>query len=433
MLIKWIDSQRARRILGLLALTVVATACGPVYVQRDDAYYQETRATASYSATAGGQQWSYLDAHGYWTNTARLGRVWVAAANRDPNWRPYYYGHWDHTDYGWTWVSDEAWGWGPYHYGRWTWHDRHHWVWIPGYTWGPAWVTWRSGGGCVGWAPMGPSGVNSSHHTFWVFVPQGSIYRTRVATAVIRPGRAQVIYNQSVNVGGSQRIRDHRGGVTTYNRGPSVSVANGWTNNRVRTTSVTKIPSAVPRAIPTGRAPANTGRRPTYTPNARTSNGVATRPAPTFSGARVSPTPARPGYRAPTAPGYRTGPGAGGPTRAAPVYRAPSYRTPAYRPPSRQAPQPTSRTGRPGTRAAPVYQAPTRRAPTYTAPTRRAPTYTAPTRSAPSYGRSAPRADSRSTPYRVTPRSSSSSSSKKRPVTRTRAAPSRSRPSRRDR
>ena len=31
------------------------------------------------------------------------------------------------------------------------------WCWIPGTTWGPAWVNWRWGGGYVGWAPMAPA------------------------------------------------------------------------------------------------------------------------------------------------------------------------------------------------------------------------------------------------------------------------------------
>ena len=31
----------------------------------------------------------------------------------------------------------------------------HGWYWIPGRTWGPAWVSWAVGGGYVGWCPLG--------------------------------------------------------------------------------------------------------------------------------------------------------------------------------------------------------------------------------------------------------------------------------------
>ncbi len=63
-----------------------------------------------------------------------------------------------YTDDGWTWVADpsEPWGWATYHYGRWTNLDGIGWVWVPGYTWAPAWVSWRYGGGYCGWAPLPP-------------------------------------------------------------------------------------------------------------------------------------------------------------------------------------------------------------------------------------------------------------------------------------
>ena len=32
--------------------------------------------------------------------------------------------------------------------------DSYGWVWVPGYEWGPAWVSWRTGGDYVGWAPL---------------------------------------------------------------------------------------------------------------------------------------------------------------------------------------------------------------------------------------------------------------------------------------
>ena len=33
------------------------------------------------------------------------------------------------------------------------------WCWVPGYTWGPAWVSWRYGDGYCGWAPLPPDSL----------------------------------------------------------------------------------------------------------------------------------------------------------------------------------------------------------------------------------------------------------------------------------
>jgi hypothetical protein len=92
---------------------------------------------------------------GTWIQTADYGYVWQPQVN-DPDWAPYTNGHWVYTDAGWTWDSDEPWGWATYHYGRWVNLEGIGWVWVPGYTWAPAWVSWRYGDGFAGWAPLPP-------------------------------------------------------------------------------------------------------------------------------------------------------------------------------------------------------------------------------------------------------------------------------------
>ncbi len=92
---------------------------------------------------------------GSWIQTNDYGYVWQPNVN-DPNWAPYTEGHWVYTSDGWTWASDEPWGWATYHYGRWVNLDQIGWCWVPGYTWAPAWVSWRYGGGYCGWAPLPP-------------------------------------------------------------------------------------------------------------------------------------------------------------------------------------------------------------------------------------------------------------------------------------
>src|SRR4030088_2397088 len=96
---------------------------------------------------------------GSWVEVADYGYCWqpsVAVSNS--KWRPYSDGYWAYTDVGWTWVSYEDFGWATYHYGRWTRLRDRGWFWVPGREWGPAWVSWRTGGDYVGWAPLPPRG-----------------------------------------------------------------------------------------------------------------------------------------------------------------------------------------------------------------------------------------------------------------------------------
>ena len=94
---------------------------------------------------------------GSWIEIGNYGYCWQPdVAVSDSSWRPYADGYWAYTDLGWTWVSYEDFGWATYHYGRWVRLSDMGWVWVPGYRWGPAWVSWRYGGNYVGWAPLPP-------------------------------------------------------------------------------------------------------------------------------------------------------------------------------------------------------------------------------------------------------------------------------------
>lgn len=95
-----------------------------------------------------------LHRHGLWVSLEPYGACWVPDV--PIGWRPYTYGFWARSDWGWIWVSDEPWGWATYHYGRWAWTPGYGWVWVPGRVWAPAWVAWRYGDGIVGWAPLPP-------------------------------------------------------------------------------------------------------------------------------------------------------------------------------------------------------------------------------------------------------------------------------------
>ena len=123
-----------------------------------------------------------LAPYGQWIEDPQYGYVW--SPNVEGDFRPYYTsGHWVMTEYGNTWVSDYIWGWACFHYGRWTFDNYYGWLWIPGTTWGPAWVSWRYGQGYYGWAPLGPGyqfGPSYAEYTcpndWWIFIPPQYVY-----------------------------------------------------------------------------------------------------------------------------------------------------------------------------------------------------------------------------------------------------------------
>jgi len=118
---------------------VVAPAEAPVVVIRAESDFYEP-----------------LNPYGTWVVVGSYGRCW-RPSRVDVGWRPYCEGHWQRTDAGWYWASDEPWGWATYHYGRWDWSVGFGWIWVPHTQWAPAWVSWRQGAGYVGWAPLPPS------------------------------------------------------------------------------------------------------------------------------------------------------------------------------------------------------------------------------------------------------------------------------------
>ncbi len=99
-----------------------------------------------------------LRAYGRWEVIPGAGRCWIPT-QVEADWRPYTQGHWERTDAGWFWASDEPWGWATCHYGRWDWREGTGWFWAADAQWGPAWVSWRSGEGYVGWGAVAAGGA----------------------------------------------------------------------------------------------------------------------------------------------------------------------------------------------------------------------------------------------------------------------------------
>src|SRR5690554_4725773 len=234
-------------ILAILVFTFwsCGTSQSHVYSQGYDGYgYYED----AYYDQGGGISFNVfyneLRPHGRWINNRSYGRVWVPGVGRD--FHPYATnGYWVMTDHGNMWVSNYSWGWAPFHYGRWYWDDYYGWAWITGYEWAPAWVTWRSGGGYYGWAPMGPGvniniNINLPGH-YWTFLPDRYMYQRNMHRHYNR--YSPTIYNRTTIINNTYIYNDNR-----YYSGPSASDYRSATG---RSTTVRRLESSNNRS---GRA-----------------------------------------------------------------------------------------------------------------------------------------------------------------------------------
>ena len=185
-----------------------------------------------------------LSGYGSWEYTPEYGRVWVPSVGA--NWRPYYYGNWELTDWGWTFASADPWGWAAYHYGSWGYGPGLGWYWVPGSVWAPAWVSWRYGGGYVSWCPIGPAGYAYGYNSpGWVAVGEQH-FTQPIATAAVPVHATAGIVQGSTPLAGP-----HATPVKGGSFGPpvaQVAAATGQQFHPVSAASVVNRPMARPMA-----------------------------------------------------------------------------------------------------------------------------------------------------------------------------------------
>jgi uncharacterized protein DUF6600 len=227
-----------------------------------------------------------LDHYGSWQYDTSYGYVWYPSV--EPAWRPYYNGYWEPLPrYGWTWIGADTWAWPTHHYGRWG-HSRSGWYWIPGRTFGPAWVSWGAADGYVSWCPLGfdnrPVAALSVGLGFssngWVVVPRTvfggrglSANRYSVAPHRVPPHTAFIV--QSVPPVAVPRDRGRRAALAAIGRtdgapaassnpgqGPAVPSANGVDRRQ----QVAPPGVAVPRRGVAGQRPVENPQAPAVSP-----------------------------------------------------------------------------------------------------------------------------------------------------------------------
>jgi hypothetical protein len=103
-----------------------------------------------------------LSQYGQWVEYEKYGPVWRPSQVPE-DWRPYTDGRWVPTTDGNVFETQEPWGWATYHYGNWMPTEGYGWVWVPGRTWYPSTVEWRTSPenepvetSYIGWAPTPP-------------------------------------------------------------------------------------------------------------------------------------------------------------------------------------------------------------------------------------------------------------------------------------
>jgi len=297
-----------------------------------------------------------LAPYGQWMDVPGYGRVWrpdPGAVGQD--FTPYETaGTWVDSDAGWAFQSDWDWGWLPFHYGTWEYFGGYGWGWCPGYTWSPAWVEWRHGGGYVGWRPMHPRHGGTYDHRGdrgWHFQNVRDFGRGRIHSHLANP-RDGLRSTQSVR---SVPLRGTRVASSTLMHG-RYTTSPRYTNRGTFNRGSTYRPGSTYNRGSTYRS----GERPTW----NRSQGYR---QPGYGGVRQ---PYNGGYRQPYNGGYRQ-PAYGG-------VRQPAYRQPAqtYRPSgSYRAPARTYNPGSYRTTPSRSYSAPSR---SYSAPSR---SYSAPSHS----------------------------------------------------
>lgn len=224
-----------------------------------------------------------FDQYGSWQYDSSYGNVWYPAVGAE--WRPYSYGSWSPIrSYGWTWVGLDAWAWPTHHYGRWG-YARNSWFWIPGRTWGAAWVSWSFADDYVSWCPLGYDSrpvfaLSVGHRRGWddwtvprrTFASRGYVNdysRTREQSSVA--GRQSSVAGRQSSV--LSRQSPAIGRQSTDDRRPRTGDARLRSDDRRPTTAAPQtLPAAsggamaMPRAQPAAttdyRRPTNDYRRP---------------------------------------------------------------------------------------------------------------------------------------------------------------------------
>ncbi len=238
---------------------------------------------------------STFNEYGTWRSVDTYGYVWYPRVS--VGWRPYYRGRWTTLKpWGWTWIGYDPWAWPTHHYGRWG-FSAGSWFWIPGRTWGPAYVSWAYAPGYVSWCPLGWNnypvvqfGYRGGYGRYynpwnaWTVVPHRGFGRGDVHVNVVNASRFDVRTRDAFVVRNS--APDYRGYAVPRSEAPirtAVSRSSTFGNSAAvrsysRSGSVAAAPAAGADAAATFRSRRSSGgslQGPGYPAPARAASGGA--------------------------------------------------------------------------------------------------------------------------------------------------------------
>ncbi len=232
-----------KKIWPMILIIIVFVSSCVIYLPPPDNYPPPTSET--YSEYSLDYFYDYLAEYGYWLYQPPYGYVWIPEVNL-VRWRPYSYGYWVWTDFGWTWISRFDWGWATFHYGRWGWSPDIGWFWVPGDIWAPAWVVWRYSRYYIGWAPLPPSvrfdlriGLTSLPSSlpaeYWIFVDNNYFLNSRLHRYILPVERNLTLVRKT-----SLRARLEVRNQVVHNRGLDKYIVEQDTQKKVRKYELTE-------------------------------------------------------------------------------------------------------------------------------------------------------------------------------------------------
>ena len=286
--------NRTKRLVSKFAIALSSALLGCAAYGQPSVSVAVTVPLPSVEIRAESDFYEPLTPHGEWVVVGSYGRCW-RPAHVEVGWRPYCNGHWERTEAGWYWVSEEPWAWATYHYGRWDFTDQYGWYWVPQTQWAPAWVSWHSGGGYVGWAPLQPSvtisvsgyvGFNQARISprAFVFVEQRRFLEPIRPTTVVVNNTT--IINQTTVINNTKVVNN-----AVINEGPAPTVIEKASGRKVQAVAVQELRHKQEAAVASKQPSAASGKK-------------AERSAPTdveASGKKAVAAPARVQTEKPTA------------------------------------------------------------------------------------------------------------------------------------
>jgi hypothetical protein len=241
---KELPTSRTPRWLGQIGLALCAAVAGCTSYGQPSVSADVNVGVPSVEIRAESDFYEPLTPYGRWEVVGSYGRCWIPA-RVEPDWQPYREGYWQRTDAGWYWVSDEPWAWATYHYGRWDLSPEYGWYWMPQTQWAPAWVSWHSGGGYIGWAPLYPSarfaGGGSLEIDVKVISPRAYVFveERRFLEPVSRSTvviNNTTIINKTVNITNTKIVNN-----TVINEGPAMAVVEKASGRKVQAVPVQEL------------------------------------------------------------------------------------------------------------------------------------------------------------------------------------------------